>query len=125
MNTHVNSSTEVEVSTSSGNIANAVLAAAFRPLTQKQIYQLTEGKKHWSDKKQYLIKLAKNFGIVINSDEELKYLIEVHCPNEDRRIKRQFFIDSQTGKLKTYLSSKKKKLFRKMLPKQYFRCDGF
>lgn len=77
---------------------------AFRPLTQNQIYLFTEGKKHWSDKKQHLIKLAKSFGITITTDEELKYLIEVHCTNEDKRIKKQFFIDSQTGKRKTHLT---------------------
>lgn len=104
MNTEINSSTKVGISTSDGNIANAVLAASFRPLIQKQIYQLTEGKKHWSEKKQHLVKLAKNFGITITTDEELKYLIEVHCPNEERRIKKQFFIDSQTGKRKTHLT---------------------
>ena len=104
MNTELNSSTTVEVSTSNVNIANAVLAAAFRPLTQKQIYQLTEGKKHWSEKKQHLIKLAKNFGITITNDEELKYLIEVHCINEDKRIRKQFFIDSQTGKRRNHLT---------------------
>jgi len=91
----------------SASIAQSrLLAAAFRDvkLTQKQIYQLTEGKKHWSEKKQHLIKLAKNFGITISTDEELKYLIENHCPNEERRIKKQFFIDSQTGKRKTHLT---------------------
>lgn len=100
----MNSENKDEVTPSSGNIANAVLAAAFRPLKQKQIYQLTEGKKHWSEKKQHLIKVAKNFGITISTDEELKYLIEIHCPNEERRIKKQFFIDSQTGKRKTHLT---------------------
>ena len=56
----------------SASIAQSrLLAAAFRDvkLTQKQIYQLTEGKKHWSEKKQHLIKLAKNFGITISTDE--------------------------------------------------------
>jgi len=104
MNTRLNSSRIVEDSTSSGNIANEVLATDFRQLTQKQILQLTEGKKHWSEKKQHLIKLAKNFGIAITNNEELKYLIEVHCLNEGKRIKKQFFIDSQTGKLKTHLT---------------------
>ena len=104
MNTELNSSTTVEVSTSNGNTANAVLAAAFQKKKKKQIYQLTAGKKHWSEKKQHLIKLAKNFGITITTDEELKYLVEVHCPNEERRIRKQFFIDSQTGKIKTHLT---------------------
>lgn len=49
--------------------------AAFCPLTRNQILALTEGKKHWSEKKQHLIKLAKNFGITITTDDELKYLI--------------------------------------------------
>jgi hypothetical protein len=84
--------------------ASTLLAAAFRPLTQNQIFVLTDGKKHWSEKKQHLIKLAKNFGITITTDDELKYLIEVHCSNEEKRIKKQFFIDSQTGKLKTHLT---------------------
>ena len=75
----------------------------FKSLTQNQIYKLIGG-KHWSEKKQHLIKLAKNFGIVIENDEQLKYLIEVHCPNEEARIKKQFFIDSQTGKRKTHLT---------------------
>lgn len=69
-----------------------------KQLTQNQIYRLTEGKKHWSEKKDFLIKLAKNFGISITSDEELRYLIEIHCPTEEKRIRKQFFIDSQTGK---------------------------
>lgn len=43
----------------------------FKPLTQNQINQLTCGKKHWSQKIGYLIKLAKNFGIIINTDGEL------------------------------------------------------
>lgn len=85
--------------------ANNVLAAGFSSvkLSQNQILALTGG-KHWSEKKQHLIKLAKNFGITISNDEELKYLIEVHCPNEEKRIKKQFFIDSQTGKRKTNLT---------------------
>jgi len=74
-----------------------------KSLTQNQISKLIGG-KHWSEKKQHLIKLAKNFGIVIENDEQLKYLIEVHCPNEELRIKKQFFIDSQTGKIKTHLT---------------------
>jgi hypothetical protein len=81
-----------------------MLAAAFRPLTQNQIFALTDDKKHWSEKKQHLIKLAKNFGILITTDDELQHLIEVHCPNETKRIKKQFFIDSQTGKRKTHLT---------------------
>jgi len=48
--------------------------------------------------------LAKNFGVKITTDEELKYLIEVHCVNERKRISRQFFIDSQTGKIKNHLT---------------------
>lgn len=88
----------------SNNTVPNVVITDFRPLTQKQIFALTEGKKHWSEKKQHLIKLAKNFGIIINNDEELKYLIETHCKNEERRIKRQFFSDSQTGKRRTHLT---------------------
>jgi hypothetical protein len=75
----------------------------FKSLTQKQIHKLTGG-KHWREKKQHLIKLAKNFGIIIENDEQLEYLIEVHCPKEAARIKKQFFIDSQTGKRKNYLT---------------------
>lgn len=76
----------------------------FKQLTRNQIYALTLGKRHWSDKKPFLIKTAKSFGIHIQSDEELRYLIEVHCPNEEKRIRKQFFIDSQTGKRKTHLT---------------------
>ena len=75
----------------------------FKSLTKNQIYKLIGG-KHWSEKKQHLIKLAKNFGIIIENDEQLQYLIEIHCPNEEARIKKQFFIDSQTGKRKTHLT---------------------
>src|SRR6185503_9855866 len=84
---------------------NRLLAAAFRDvkLTQKQIWQLTEGKKHWSTKEQYLIKLIKNFGYVV-TPEQLGYFIEVVVPQEQARIKKQFFIDSQTGKRKTHLT---------------------
>lgn len=73
-------------------------------LTQNQIESLLSGKKHWSEKKQHLTKLAKNFGIIITSDEELQYLIEIHCPNEEKRIKLKFFLDSQSGKIKTHLT---------------------
>jgi hypothetical protein len=84
---------------------NRLLAAAFSSvkLTQKQIWQLTEGKKHWSAKEQYLIKLIKNFGYNV-MPEELGYFIEVVVPQEQARIKKQFFIDSQTGKRKTHLT---------------------
>lgn len=73
-------------------------------LTKKQICSLLDGKKHWSEKKGHLIKLARNFGIVINTDEELQYLIEKHCDNEWKRIEKQFFIDSQSGKRMTHLT---------------------
>lgn len=99
--------TTADNSTSASLEQNGMLAAAFKDirLTTNQIFILTNGrKKHWSEKKDYLIGKAKNFGIKISSDEELKYLIEIHCPNEDKRIKKQFFIDSQTGKRKTYLT---------------------
>lgn len=76
----------------------------FPSLTQKQIFGLTNGSKHWSEKKQHIIKLAKNFGITVSTDDELQYLIEVHCPNEVKRIQKQFFIDSQTGKRKNNLT---------------------
>lgn len=72
-------------------------------LTQKQIYCLREGKKHWSLKINYITKLAKNFGIII-TEEEVGYMIETVCTREEARIKKQFFIDSQTGKLKTFLT---------------------
>ena len=75
-----------------------------KKLSFNQIYLLTSGKKHWSQKKKHLIALAKNFGITINNDEELKFLIEVHCPAEELRIKRQYFLDSQSGKIKTTLT---------------------
>lgn len=83
---------------------NKKILTTFSQLTQKQIVQLTDGKKHWSEKKTHLIKLAKNFGILINNDDELRYLIEFHCPNEDRRIRKKFFDDSQSGKIKTHLT---------------------
>ena len=84
---------------------NRLLAAAFSTvkLSQKQIWQLTDGKKHWSTKEQYLIKLIKNFGYVV-TPEQLGYFIEFVVPKEQARIKKQFFIDSQTGKRKTYLT---------------------
>ena len=68
MSTQLNSSTTVEVSTSSGNIANAVLAAAFRPLTQKQIYQLTEGKKH------EIRRMLNALNLTINSLKRVRFL---------------------------------------------------
>lgn len=73
-------------------------------LTKNQIFTLTNGKKHWSEKKQHLLKLAKNYGIKISTDDELQYLIEVICPRERKRIKREFFMDSQSGKRKTHLT---------------------
>lgn len=76
----------------------------FPQLTQNQIHQLTLSKKHWSKRKEYLIKLAKNFGVTINTDDELGYLIDVHCPNENKRLRRKFFNDSQSGKIRTHLT---------------------
>lgn len=68
-----------------------------KSLTKHQIFRLTDGKKHWSERKQHLIKLAKNFGIIINNDEELKHLIEVHCVNELRRLNNEFMRKSKEG----------------------------
>ena len=68
-----------------------------KQLSKNQLFKLTDGKKHWSEKKEYLIKLAKNFGIIINNDEELRYLIEVHCPSELERINIKFYQDSKSG----------------------------
>jgi hypothetical protein len=73
----------------------------FKQLTKNQIYRLTEGSKHWSDKKEHLTKLALSFGIQLKSEDDLKYLLEVHCPNEEKRIKLDYFRNSQTGILKT------------------------
>ena len=73
-------------------------------LTQNQIRSLQEGKKHWSLKTKHITKLAKNFGITVSTDEEICYLIEIVCPREESRIKKQFFIDSQTGKRITHLT---------------------
>jgi hypothetical protein len=70
----------------------------FPKLSRKQINVLTEGKKHWSEKKDHLIKRAKNYGIIIQNDEELRELVEVHCPNEEKRIRREYFKDSLSGK---------------------------
>lgn len=72
-------------------------------LSQKQIYALTEGSKHWSKKQQYLIKLIKNFGYTI-TPEQLGHFIDVIVPQEQARIKRQFFLDSKSGKIKTHLT---------------------
>lgn len=70
-----------------------------RQLTQRNIQTLTDGKRHWSEKKKHLIRIAKQIGIIIKSDEELKYLIEVHCVNEDKRLTREFFLKSKTGEI--------------------------
>ena len=74
-----------------------------KQLTQNQINAL-KGGKHWSEKVKHLTKLAKNFGIIISNDEELKHLIEIHVPNEEKRLKQKFFQDSKSGKIKTYLT---------------------
>ena len=93
------------ICTSATILQNRLLAAAFRDvkLTQKQIYLLSEGKKHWSTKEQYLIKLIKNFGYVV-TPEQLGYFIEIVVPKEQARIKTQFFIDSVTGKRVNHLT---------------------
>lgn len=69
-----------------------------KQLTQKQIFALTDGKKHWTEKKKHISQLAKSFGIFLSSDEDMHYLMEVHCQNEEKRIKRQYMEDSKTGK---------------------------
>ena len=71
-----------------------------KSLTKNQIFQLTDGKKHWSERKKHLINLAKNFGIIINNDKELQYLIEVHCINEHKRLNAEFMQKSKEGILK-------------------------
>ena len=66
-------------------------------LTRNQIFVLSEGKKHWSEKADFLLKKIKNFGYDIKPDE-LGHFIEVIVPSEQRRIKKQFFLDSMSGK---------------------------
>lgn len=95
------------IAVTSAQVAESrLLAAAFHSvkLTQNQIRSLQEGKKHWSLKTKHITKLAKNFGITISTNEEICYLIEIVCPKEEARIKKQFFIDSQTGKRMTHLT---------------------
>lgn len=79
-------------------------------LTKKQVYALAPTKKHWSEKKEFYIKLIKNFGYTI-LPEQLEYFLEVIVPNEKARFdkeekekQKQFFIDSQSGKIKSHLT---------------------
>lgn len=58
----------------------------FPQITHRQLLKLTEGSKHWSEKKVHLIKIAKSCSIVIETNDELQELIEVHCPKEARRL---------------------------------------
>lgn len=72
-------------------------ASGFPPLTRKQIFELTKGDRYWWEKREHLIRLAGCFGIVIKTDGELKNLIEVHCLNEARRIRKK---DIKNGRSK-------------------------
>ncbi len=74
-----------------------------KQLTKNQAENLTGG-KHWSEKKQHLIKLAKSFGIIINNDQELQYLIEIHVPNEIKRLHQVYLNECKTGIRKTELT---------------------
>lgn len=72
-------------------------------LSQNQVNLLTSGKKHWSLKVDYLIKQIKCFGHVVTA-EQLGYFIEVVVPREAARIRKQFFLDSTSGKRKNNLT---------------------
>jgi hypothetical protein len=69
-------------------------------LTQNQALSLIGG-KHWSEKKNHLIRLAKDYGIMITTDDELKYLVEIHAPAQLKRIQQEYYNKSQTGEIKT------------------------
>lgn len=101
-----NSSTTADGLPSAKLLPNPLLAAAFQgvKLTQNQIRSLQEVRPHWKLRNKEIINRAKSFGISISTDEEINYLIDVVCPREEARIKKQFFIDSQTGKRMTYLT---------------------
>lgn len=58
----------------------------FPSLTEKQIFQLTQGKKPWYEKKEHLIRIAKGFGILCETDDDLYQLVEIHCPKERQRL---------------------------------------
>lgn len=86
------------------DIVNKILSIK---LTKKQVQTLmcecSNTKRHWTDKKPHIINIIKTFGYNI-SELELDYFINVHLKNEHDRLKKQYFIDSQTGKIKTNLT---------------------
>jgi hypothetical protein len=69
-------------------------------LTTKQINVLTLGKKHWSLKKDFLLKLIRSFNIPILNDD-LEFFMEKFIPLEINRIKREYFEKSKSGILRT------------------------
>lgn len=76
-------------------------------LTQHQISALTEGKKHWSLKKKHLIGLCKSWGIIVSeakADGFLEWLFEMHIPREKKRLAREYFEKTQSGKIKNNLT---------------------
>jgi len=71
-----------------------------KQLTRNQIRSLTDGSKHWTEKKEHLIKTAKSYGLYILSDEDLQILMEEHIPSEEVRLLGEFMDKSKSGALR-------------------------
>ena len=76
-------------------------------LTKRQIerinYECLGTKKHWSEKPKHCISIIKSFYKEID-ESKLEWFLEKFVPSEEKRIKVQFFVDSQTGKINTHLT---------------------
>lgn len=70
-----------------------------KPLTRNQIRSISGG-KHWSEKKEFIIKRVRSYGIQITEDH-LYYFMEVYVPSEQKRINRNHWANQMSGKKKT------------------------
>ncbi len=76
-------------------------------MTQKQVDRINLNciycKRPWTEKIDFCIKLIKPFYKDI-TPENLKWFLEEFVPSEEKRLRKQYFIDCQTGKRNTNIT---------------------
>lgn len=69
-------------------------------LTKRQLQAIKSEafltKKKWTDKKEHVLKLIRNFDKSVTL-ENLQHYLEVHVPSEEKRIHAEYFQKCQTG----------------------------
>jgi hypothetical protein len=55
-------------------------------LERWQLNALLSDNTHWFQRKGFIVKKAKEFGIELLTDSQIEFFIEVHCPRELKRL---------------------------------------